>query len=71
METESQFKVGTEKYISKRITELKLRKQKLLSTWMDGDIDKESYRTTMESTEKAIQEQEKIYNMMLKQGQIY
>lgn len=68
LEKENQFKVGTEKYISKRITELKLRKQKLLSAWMDGDIDKESYHTNMESTEKEIQEQEKIYDSYVETG---
>ena len=35
---------------------------------MDGDIDKESYHTNMESTEKEIQEQEKIYDSYVETG---
>lgn len=68
LEKENQFKLGTEKYVLKRITELKARKQRLTTAWADGDIDKESYEEAKKSTEQEIQEQEKIYNMYLETG---
>lgn len=68
LEKENEFKLGTEKYTAKRITELKLRKQRLLSMRLDGDIDKESYDTALQDIEKEIQEQEKIYNSYLETG---
>lgn len=68
LEKENQCKIGAEKYILKRITELKARKQRLTTAWADGDIDKESYEEAKKSTEKEIQEQENIYNMYLETG---
>ncbi len=60
LESENQLKVGTERYIAKRITELKTNKQRLVSMRIAGEIDKESYDLARMDIENELQEQEKI-----------